>query len=110
MFDEIVEFDYSTDSIRLISRNHEKRGGLIKSLEAEEKYWIEKIIYPEDKGKIEHYMALVKGGQITLPLSVDFRTVNDGKINWSRASLVALSYGGYLFCKLDITNNQRLET
>jgi len=109
VFDEIIEFDFATDSIRLLSRNHEKCCDLIKSLEAEEKYWIEKIIYPEDKGKIEHYMALVKGGHISLPLSLDYRTVSNGKVNWVSASLVALSDGSYLFCKLDITNKKLLE-
>lgn len=109
VFDEIVEFDYCTDSVRLLSRNHEKCSGPVKSLGAEEKYWIEKIIYPEDREKIKHYMVLVKSGKIALPLSVDYRIVKDDKVKWTSASLVALSNGSYLLCKLDITNKKQFD-
>lgn len=109
VFDEIFEFDYLADTFRLLSRDHVKRNEETKNLGEMEKNWLENIIYPEDREKIGHYMALARAGKVEMPFNADYRVIKCGEIRWIAATLVSMAGGSYLLCKLDVTQKKQFE-
>ena len=108
IFDEIYEFNYKADTLRVLSRNHvichEER-----NLGKAEERWLENLFHPDDKEKIRMLIASARANEIELPYETQYREIVDGEIRWISASVVSIAGGGYLLCKLDITQKKQLE-
>lgn len=109
IFDEIFEFDYKTDTLCLLSREHVKRHEEPRKLKEAERNWAENIIHPDDREKMEEYILLARADEIKLPFSADYRIIRNGEIRWISASVVSIAGGSYLLCKLDITQKKQME-
>ena len=108
IFDEIYEFNYKADTLRLLSRNHvichEE-----KNLREAEDRWLEDLFHPDDKEKISMLIAAARANEIELPYETEYREIIDGEIRWISASVVSIAGGSYLLCRLDITQKKKLE-
>lgn len=109
IFDEIFEFNYMADTLSLLSRDHVKCNEATRNLKDAEKYWIENLIHPDDRERIEDFIFLARADEIKLPLSSDYRIIRNGEIRWISASVVSIAGGSYLLCKLDVTQKKQLE-
>ncbi len=108
IFDEIFEFNYKADTLRVLSRNHVKCHEETSVKEAEEE-WLESLIYIDDREKIESLIELMRAEELELPFETEYRTIKKGETRWISASVVSIAGGGFLLCKLDVTQKKQLE-
>ena len=108
IFDEIFEFNYKTDVLRLLGRNHVKCYEERDIRETEER-WLKDLFHPDDKEKIIKLMALAKADKIELPFETEYREIVNGETRWFSTSIVSIAGGSYLLCKLDITQKKQME-
>ncbi len=109
VFDEIFEFNYSEDTLRILSRNHVRCSEETRNLGEAEKNWLENIIYFEDREKLSQIITVVRAGKIELPFTTDYRIIKNGEIMWKTASLVSITGSSYLVCELDVTQKKQFE-
>lgn len=114
IFDEIFEFNYNEDTLCVLSKKHVKCNDTenlhqCRNLKEAEKNWLENIIHPDDRGRVEKFMLMARTNEIELPFSSDYRVIVNGEIRWISASLVSILSGSYLLCNLDITQKKRME-
>ncbi|MBP8640079.1 MAG: EAL domain-containing protein [Oscillospiraceae bacterium] len=108
IFDEIFEFNYKTDVLRLLSRNHVKCYEE-RNLEETEERWLNSIFHPDDKDKIYKLMTSARANEIKLPFETEYREIVNGETRWISTSMVSIAGGSYLLCNLDITQKKQLE-
>jgi len=109
IFDDIFEFNYMENTFRRLSRNHVKQSEGTTSLSEAEVNWLENIIYPEDRARIRHYIALARNEKLEFPFNADYRVIKNGEIRWVTATMVSIAAGCYLLCQLDVTQKKQFE-
>jgi len=103
IFDEIFEFNYDKDTMRLLSKERKKIKNRVRNLGIAEKNWLENIVHPDDRERIEKLVALARANEIELPFTAEYRTVKDGQIRLNSTYMVSITGGSYLLCNRDIT-------
>lgn len=103
IFDEIFEFNYNKDTLRLLSRERKKIQNKVRNLETAEKNWLENIVHPDDRERLEQLVALARANEIELPVTAEYRVIKDGKTRRVSAYMVSITGGSYLLCNRDIT-------
>ena len=108
IFDEIAELNYTLNTYRLLSANRKRSFGEVQSLKEFERDWLNRI-FPEDRKKIENLAAAARAEKLELPITIEYRVLVDGEVRWNTSSMVAVSGGSYLVCKLDVTKKKQYE-
>lgn len=109
IFDDIYEFNYSTNTVRMLSSNRKPCMGQTHNLKEIERNWLENKIYSDDRAEIESKVAAIRSDKIQLPLTAEYRVIKEGEIRWMMSSLVAVSGGSYMICSLDVTEKKQFE-
>ena len=102
MFDEIFEFNYNKDALSLLSRERKKIQNKVRNLGTAEKNWLENIVHPDDREKLEELVALARANEIELPFTAEYRVIKDGQTRNISAYMVEITGGSYLLCCREI--------
>lgn len=103
IFDEIFEFSYDKDTLRLLSLEKKKIQNKVRNLASAEKNWLERIVHPDDREKIEKFVVMARANEIEFPFTAEFRTIKDGQIRLNSSYMVSITGGSFLLCNRDIT-------
>ena len=110
IFDDIYEFNYSTNSFRVLSEQGKRiatpeQDDLLKR----EQNWLENIIYPPDKASVEALVVDVRAERAQFPITIEYRVRREGGLRWVSSTMVEISGGSFIMCTMDITQKKQFE-
>ncbi|NLH00460.1 MAG: EAL domain-containing protein, partial [Clostridiales bacterium] len=109
IFDEIYEMDYADNSLRILSSNRKRYHEKVFNLIEFEKNWLYNKLFPDDRETIENLISKARTDKLELPVTVEYRVIDNGEVKWKMSSMVSVSGGSYLICTLDITQKKQFE-
>ncbi len=109
IFDDIYEFNYSTNVFRVLCADQTRCDSGPDDLNKREKSWLEKVIYPPDRAKVEGLVAMARAETMEYPMTVEYRILKNGEVRWVMSTTVKLSGGSFLMCILDITRRKQID-
>lgn len=109
IFDDIYEFNYSTNVFRVLSQGKQRCTAAPDDLLRRERNWLDNIIYPADRGSIEALVEDARAERANFPMTIEYRVRREDGLRWVSSTMVEISGGSFLMCTADITQRKNFE-
>ncbi|MGI5978941.1 MAG: EAL domain-containing protein [Oscillospiraceae bacterium] len=109
IFDSIYEFNYSANLFRMLSEGRQRCTTAPDDLDKRERNWLDNIIYPPDRERVEALVLDVHAERVQYPTTIEYRIRQNGELRWISSTLVEISGGSFLMCSIDITRKKQFE-
>ena len=109
IFDDIYEFNYSTNVFRVLSQGKQRCTSAPDDLLRRERNWLDNIVYPADRGSIEALVEDARAERANFPMTIEYRVRREDGLRWVSSTMVEISGGSFLMCTADITQRKNFE-
>lgn len=109
IFDDIYEFNYSTNVFRILSIDKNGCDSAPDKLDKREQNWLGNIIFPPDRARIEALVVDARAEKAQYPSTIEYRVRKNKEIRWIMSTIVSVSGGSFLMCNLDITRRKQFD-
>ena len=109
IFDDIYEFNYSTNVFRILSKDGKRCNPEPDDLLKRERNWLDNIVYPADRSSVEALVVDARAERAQFPMTVEYRIRREDSLRWVSSTMVEISGGSFLICTMDITQKKQFE-